>query len=313
MSGSLVFNIYLVFMLVAQANAMLPTAPAITGTLLFTAAWFVVLGILGLTREQMLSIGAGMGIGLLFTVTLSQVLRRYIEQTQRANQLLSQLQAANAELLAARQREKELAVAEERVRVARDLHDGLGHHLTALSIQLQAVEKLSKTQPEQAAEAARNARSEVQAALKEVRQSVGMLRQAPLDLANLSAAISSLVSECGRRSGLQARFEEEGAPPALSAATAMTLYRVAQEGLTNVQKHAQQAGQVWVRLSYQAGEVSLVVMDDGQAAADCAEGPGGFGLAGLRERAALLGGRLACGRRPEGGFFLAIYLPTGAD
>lgn len=313
--GQLYSTIYLVFMIAAQANAMLAPWSALLITGAVTVGWMWLLVLMGISSEGLSSVGVGLLIGLTFTVTLSQVLRRYIEQTQRANALLVQLQAANAELVAARQREKELAVAEERVRVARDLHDGLGHHLTALSIQLQAVEKLSKTNPALAAEAASSARGEVQAALREVRQSVGMLRQAPLDLSSLSGAIAALAAECAQRCNLRVTFEEDGPPVDIDPAAAITLYRTAQEGLTNVQKHGQQVQTVRVRLARQAHEVLLSVQDDGRNAPDAPPSglaEGSYGLAGLRERAALLGGSLTCGARPEGGFEVTICLPLQA-
>jgi signal transduction histidine kinase len=271
------------------------------------------LGILarsGASVFELQNTAIGLLIGMTFTITLSQVLLRFSEQTDRANRLLGQLQQANMELVAARQKEKELAIAEERVRVARDLHDGLGHHLTALSIQLQAAEKLLSSNPEMAAEAVHNARGEIQAALQEVRQSVAALRETPLDLKDLPQAISRLMEETGKRTGLTTSFQLEGETVVLSAAAAVTLYRTVQEGLTNVQKHAVSASQVQARLTFQKSQVSLVFEDDGtDAPSSTIETGQGFGLAGLRERASLLGGELRCGPRSGAGFYLEISLP----
>jgi signal transduction histidine kinase len=311
-------SVYLIFMIVAQANAMLPFPPAFAFSLLLIAAFFGTLIQMGISKEALGGTLLGVIIGMTFTISLSHLLQRYYKQTQRANELLEQLRQANAELLAARQKEKELAIAEERVRMARDLHDGLGHHLTALSIQLQAAEKLVQTSPQMAAEAVHNARGEVQAALKEVRQSVAVMREAPIDIEDLPQAIENLVMETGRRINLRASFLQEGQRVSLSPATAMTLYRTTQEGLTNVQKHAQAASEVCVRLVYCADSVSLSVEDDGRLPApepgedECQGQPGSFGLAGLRERADLLGGTLDCGARPQGGFLLRISLPCEA-
>jgi signal transduction histidine kinase len=280
---------------------------------LISAGFLLALYLTGAKPVEISSTAIGLVIGMTFVVTLSQVLLRYSEQTDRANSLLEQLKQANAELIEARQKEKELAIAEERLRMARDLHDGLGHHLTALSIQLQAAEKMTGSRPEMAAEALRNARGEVQAALKEVRLSVAALRETPVDITNLPQTIAGLVEECGKRSGLRAVFEQTGAPADLTSAAAMTLYRATQEGLTNVQRHAEGAAQVCVRLAYDAEFVELSIEDDGQGQPGC--GPdengnrGGFGLAGLRERANLLGGQMECGPRPGGGFRIAMHLP----
>jgi signal transduction histidine kinase len=312
--GRMFSAIYIILMIAAQANSMLPSRPAVIFSAFLGCAFLGIFAWSGASPEEFRGMLLGILISLTFVITLSQVLLRYSEQTDRANLLLEQLKLANTELLAARKKEKELAIAEERVRVARDLHDGLGHHLTALSIQIQAVEKLLRANPDLAAEAVHNARGEVQAALQEVRQSVATLREAPVDIQDLPQAVARLVEEIGKRTGLETQFTLQGSPPALSAAVAMTLYRAVQEGLTNVQKHAVQATTVRVRLVFQPGQVSLLVEDNGQVApADCSAAQKGFGLAGLRERASLLGGSIQCGPQPEGGFHLEILLPLAAQ
>lgn len=312
-AGQMFAAIYILFMISAQANAMLPPAPAVGFSIVIAGAYLGILAWSGATPAQIQSVALGLLIGMTFTITLSQVLLRYSEQTERANHLLEQLQQANAELLAAREKERELTIAEERVRVARDLHDGLGHHLTALSIQLQAAEKLLYANPDQAAEAVHNARGEIQAALQEVRQSVAALREAPVDFQNLPQAIARLVADLGRLGKVEAKFDLEGSPAPLTPAAAMTIYRTAQEGLTNVQKHAAGASLARVRLVYTADRVSLVVEDDGSGAFAEGGAPSrGFGLAGLSERAALLGGSLHFGPQAKGGFRIEINLPLAA-
>ncbi len=312
--GRMFIGIYMLFMVIAQANAMLPLRPALGLTAILLGGYMVILALSGSSPAELQMTGIGLLIGATFTVTLSQVLQRYSEQTERANRLLEQLQQANAELVAARQKEKELVIAEERVRMARDLHDGLGHHLTALSIQLQAAEKLVRANPDLAAEAVHNARGEVQAALKEVRQSVAALRETPVDIQNLPQAIKALVEETGRLIGLQARFEQTGQVARLSPAVAMTIFRAAQEGLTNVQKHAVGASQVCIRLAYGEQSVTLSVEDDGHSTAGVSlEEPGRFGLAGLRERANLLGGSLEYGPQPACGFCVRLQLPIDSE
>jgi signal transduction histidine kinase len=309
--GQMYIAIYAIFMIAAQANAMLPGAPAVIFSVAMTVVYMLQLWSSGIGSSDLQGTAFGLLIGMTFTITISQVLHRYTEQTDRANALLAQIQQINVELVAARHKEKELAVAEERLRMARDLHDGLGHHLTALSIQLQAAEKLVKTNPELAAEAVHNARGEVQAALKEVRQSVAVLREAPVDINHLPQAVETLVKETGRLTGLQTRFVQTGHASSLTPTVAMTLYRVAQEGLTNVQKHASTARQVEVALVYSPNEVRLSVCNDGQpVVSPDSQTSSGFGLAGLRERANVLNGKFEHGPRPEGGFQIEIILPT---
>lgn len=310
--GRVDMAVYLIFMITAQANAMLPLVPGLAYSAVVAGSYLGLAQFFGASQSEMQSISLGILIGMTFTITLSHVLYRYVEQSERLSRLLEELRQANAALLEARQKEKELAIAEERLRMARDLHDGLGHHLTALSIQLQAAEKLVKVNPEVATETIQNSRGEVQAALKEVRQSVAALREAPVDIHDLPQAISALVEETGKRSELRAIFDLSGEPSTLSPATAMTLYRAAQEGLTNVQKHAAGAQEVRVALSYGPTRVRLVIEDDGEGAQDC-HNTTSFGLAGLRERAHLLNGSVDCGKRPQGGFFVTIELPVGED
>jgi signal transduction histidine kinase len=150
-------------------------------------------------------------------MSFALVMVRSGEQTVHANRLLNELQIAHAELAAAREREKDLAVAEERVRLARDIHDGLGHHLTVLNVQLQAAAKLIDREPGRAAAAIATCREEAQAALDEVRRSVAAMRRSPLDGRTLDEALPALVRDFDRHSPLAARFEQHGAtaPPAL--------------------------------------------------------------------------------------------------
>lgn len=308
--GEMYAAVYLLFMIAAQANLMLRPLPALAFSAFLMAGYLGAVAAAGVTSNPG-ELVMSLLIGFTFTATLSQVLNRYVEQSQRMQGILSELQEANLALIEAGEKAKELTIAEERLRMARDLHDGLGHHLTALSIQLQAAEKLVRANPDLAAESIHNARGEVQAALKEVRQSVAALRETPVDMMNLPKAVAHLLEETAQRSGLQAQFTQVGETVALSPAAAMTVFRAAQEGLTNVSKHSQGAARVDVELRYSAGAVHLCVENDGDPIPDAAEGSG-FGLAGLRERANLLGGSLECGPRPQGGFRLAILLPVQA-
>jgi signal transduction histidine kinase len=253
---------------------------------------------------------------VLFGVLLMTLLERYSQQTKRAEALLAELQAANAALEAARQQETDLAVAEERVRLARDIHDGLGHHLTVLSIQLQAAEKLAARNPQAAAEAIQACRAEAQAALGEVRHSVAVMRQGFAEYRSLAETLQSLIQNFDRRTGIRTTFECAGEPRELPEAARETLFRAAQEGLTNAQKHAQGAQRVAVRLIYTPYAVRLAILDDGHGpSTDETHSPAGFGLAGLRERAAQLGGSLQSGPRPapQGGFAIEISIPIGGE
>ncbi len=308
-SGNFNFAPFLLFMLIAQAIVILPFGGALLYTLALLAFMSAALWLRGFGAEAIVSNLISLSTGLVFVAVFSMVLNLYRRQTERAETLLAQLSAANAELEAARRRDRELAVAEERVRLARDIHDGLGHHLTALNVQLQAAARLLERDPARAAAAIATSREVAQAALDEVRQSVAAMRRTPLDGQSLPDALATLAAEFARRAELRAELDVRGAPVELPPAAAQTLYRAAQEGLTNAQKHGA-ARSVRLRLDYGPQTVALGVEDDGAAAGP--SGPG-FGLAGLRERAEQLGGSLWAGPREDGGFALRLEFPTVRD
>jgi signal transduction histidine kinase len=297
---------FLLFMLVAQAVVSLPAAGAALYVLALVGGWSAVLWVVGFTPAAIGVNLLSLSTGLIFVVVFSVVLTKYREQTRRTEALLAQLKAANAELEAARRRERELAVAEERVRLARDIHDGLGHHLTALNVQLQAAARLIERDPARAAAAVATSREVAQAALDEVRQSVAAMRRTPLDGRSLGEALAALAADFGRRADVQVAVTVTGEPAELAPAAAQTLYRAAQEGLTNAQRHGG-ARSARIALTYGPATTTLAVTDDG-AATGAAHGSG-FGLAGLRERAEQLGGTLAAGPAAGGGFALTIEIP----
>jgi signal transduction histidine kinase len=305
-SAQFSFVPFLLFMLVAEAIVTQPARMAAIYCVGLLLGWA---GVLLLSGFEPAEIGANLislSTGLIFVTVFSAVHNLYRAQTARAEALLAQLTHANAALDAARRREQELAVAEERLRIARDIHDGLGHHLTALTVQLQAAERLVERDPARAAAAIATSREVAQAALGEVRQSVAAMRRDPLAGRPLTDALAALADEFGRRTGMNVRFTHSGEAAGLGPATAQTLYRTAQEGLTNALKHGA-ARNAAIVLTVEQELVTLTVRDDGAGAA--APAGEGFGLAGLRERAAQLGGSFSAGPAPDGGYHLVLRVP----
>jgi signal transduction histidine kinase len=243
--------------------------------------------------------------GMLFFAAVTAALVRQLEERQRTERLLAELEDAHRQLRAYATQVKALAVAEERNRLAREIHDSLGHYLTAITMQLEAAGKLVAEQPEQAAESIAKAEEMTRESLAEVRRSVAALRASPLDTAALGDAIGELVGNL-HDSGIATTFTVKGKSQSLPIQAKTTLYRVAQEGLTNVHKHAN-ASAVEVKLAYQAEKVTLTIEDNGTG--QRGEGAEGFGLPGLRERVALVGGSLEADNRPEGGFRLHAVVP----
>jgi signal transduction histidine kinase len=306
--------VFLLFMLVSQFAFIFGVWPlGILHSLILLAATMGMLIGFGVTPADLITSTSEITVGLVFVQVCILLLQRSTQETERAGSLLKELQAAHAELQAAQEKEKELAVAEERVRLARDIHDGLGHHLTVLSIQLQAADKLVERNPRAAAEAIRISRAEAQAALEEVRRSVGVMRESPSENRPLAERLAGLVRDFDQRTGLSVSFEQGGVAPDLSEFAKQTYFRAVQEGLTNAQKHGRGVRRIDVNLTFEADTVRLRIHDDGQVAQSSAAGKTGYGLTGLRERVEQLGGTFRAGPEQDGGFAIELRIPLPED
>lgn len=306
LSPSITGDAYLVLIIVGMAFRLL-TGPAAWALTFSTVAVWLLVPYYYYGAEIMLDLSLALFAGLGFIIPIGWLIRRNTLQLSHAEELTHELQQANEELRLSRLRERDLAVVEERIRLARDIHDGLGHHLTVLNVQLQAAEIQLETQPAGAVEAIRICRQEAQHALDEVRRSVAVMRSSPLTETSLDQALDKMIQEFARNTPLDPKFEVVGDPYPLEAPIAMTCYRAVQEGLTNVQKHALNPQQVRIRLEYALQKVLIRVSDDGLAGP---VGDAGFGIAGLQERALQLGGELRAETIPSGGYTLELTLPT---
>jgi signal transduction histidine kinase len=218
---------------------------------------------------------------------------------------MAELEEANAQLAAYATQAQELAMTQERNRLAREIHDNLGQTLTIVNVQLEAAKAVMDSDPDRAWDAIDKGQEMAKKGLTDVRESVAALRESPLSNRTLREAIASLVEE-SQSSGIVSEFKVSGEARALENKVALALYRAAQEGLTNVRRHAR-ASRVDVLLDFQPGEVRLEVRDNGVGATETA---GGFGLLGIRERMHLLGGRLEIHTGPGQGFRLTASVPT---
>jgi signal transduction histidine kinase len=245
-------------------------------------------------------------------VVLTHATVRQTADRRRVQGLYDELRLAHEELQALHRRVRETAVTEERNRLAREIHDSLAHYLTVINVQLEAAEKLGSEQTERALEQVRRARRLTLDCLQEVRRSVAALRGSALDELALPRAINKLVADFGENTGIGVRLhmaipEDLRLPPEVSLA----LFRAAQEGLTNVHRHAN-AARVDVSVTSVNGALELTVQDDGVGPQqDNEHDEPGFGLTGLRERVELLGGRLGFDRGETGGSRLMVMVPTG--
>jgi signal transduction histidine kinase len=199
----------------------------------------------------------------------------------------------------------QLAAANERNRIARDIHDTLGHYLTVIHVQLEAARAVLGTDAARGLLAVTRAQALAKEGLAAVRQSVRALRE-DAEVEGIAEQIASIVDSV-RDESFSATFTRSGTPRPVHAATALALHRTALEALTNVRRHAD-AGTVDVELSFRDdGRIRLRVRDDGRGADG--EHGGGFGLKGIRERAAQLGGTVASSTAPGEGFTLEVELP----
>jgi signal transduction histidine kinase len=246
-------------------------------------------------------------------VVLSLAIVRQEGARQRIQALYDQLRVAHEELQAMHQEVRNAAVAEERNRLAREIHDSLAHYLTVANVQLEAAEKLGAERAQAALEHVRRARRLTLECLQDVRRSVAAMRAATLEELAIEPSLRRLVAEFAESTGMSVQVHVElGHDASLSPELAQALYRAAQEGLTNVQKHAQ-ASQVYVTLCGSHDFVTLEIHDNGVGTSVTANGhnpdSSGYGLVGLRERVALLDGELSFGPSSRGGSCLSVSLP----
>jgi signal transduction histidine kinase len=227
-------------------------------------------------------------------------------------------QAEAAELRAAQaEREREaaarIAVAEERARIARELHDVVAHSVSVMVLQVGAVRHKLPGSLEEDKDALRYVEQTGRSALAEMRRLLGAMRSDDdgLELAPQPGvdSLDSLLEEVGR-AGLPVRLHVDGERFPLPRALDLSTYRIVQEGLTNALKHAH-ASHADVTLRYAPDELRIEVRDDGRGSTT-SDGRG-HGLVGVRERVKIYGGEMTAATVPEGGFVLSARLPIGGN
>jgi signal transduction histidine kinase len=241
---------------------------------------------------------------VLFSVSLFFILR-FVSTWLSERSMREQLVNTHAQLQQYALQVEDLATVQERNRIARDIHDSLGHALTALNVQLQTVVKLWDINPSSAKSFLNQAQRLGELAIKEVRQSVRALRIEVRQEEPLETAIASLAEDFRQSTGISvfAKIQIKGV---LSQQVIKSLHRIVQEALTNICKHAQ-ATAVVIQLKTTSTQVCLSVEDNGQGFSIGA--PGGFGLQGMQERVAALGGSFSIRSEPKNGCRIVVELP----
>jgi len=229
-----------------------------------------------------------------------------------------------AELTVERERVAEQAVALERVRIARELHDVVAHHVSLMGVHAGAARRVFDSNPEQARASLSVIESSARGAVDELHRLLGALRQTEEpsgrdaeEAASVSASTRGLAQlpellEEARRAGHPVSFESVGDPRPLPPTVELVIYRVVQESLTNVRKHAGPGAPVDVRLRYLTDSVEVEVSDGGAGpvGAPGRGGQSGLGHVGMRERVAAVGGSITMGARKRGGFVVRAVLPV---
>jgi signal transduction histidine kinase len=303
--------VFLYFVMCAQAILLLPLRIGALwiATLILITAGFGVLKwgewLDGLLTALLYSAGYG------FFAIFAHALSRADSARRRSQALLAELQKAHEQLHEYALRIEELVIVQERSRLAREMHDTLGHRLTVASVQLEGAQRLCTVDPDKAASMMGVVRDEVREALAELRSTVAALRT-PIEAdLQLRSSLLLLADRFAQATGLAIHRMLPQNLPDLAHAQRLAIYRAAQEGLTNIQKHAN-ASQVWLMLDVRDGAVTLLISDDGQGLSLTSERTR-FGVRGLRERAAQLGGELHLEPRPGGGTQLSFRLPLATE
>ncbi|MGP4094986.1 sensor histidine kinase [Nonomuraea sp. KM90] len=195
---------------------------------------------------------------------------------------------------------------EERLRIARELHDVLGHNISMINVQAAAALHGLKKRPEEAEAALRTIKETSKETLRELRTTLGVLRQVDEDAPTAPADSLARVEALVAASGLDVRTKLSGPLDALPTEVDLAGARIVREALTNVSRHSG-TDRATLTITNASGNIVIRVEDDGPGAAF--DGGSGFGLQGMRERATALGGTLEAGPRPEGGFHVAARLP----
>jgi signal transduction histidine kinase len=244
----------------------------------------------------------------IFTFAFSFVVRQQYTERRRAEALVQKVEEAQQQLRRYASEVEELTITRERNSMAREIHDTLGHYLTILAVKLETATKLEERGDSRLHSELVEARRVASECLVEVRRSVVALRPSPVSTLQLHDGLFRLIAEFEAIAPeIQVTLDVEGPTETLCAEFRLALYRSSQESLTNIRKHAH-ATKVLLRLRVEASRVELLVRDNGVGASLVAHEPG-FGLLGMRERVALLGGVVQAGPDPEQGWRVEVSLP----
>ena len=248
------------------------------------------------------------GSFIVFAGIVSVLVNFYRDARKNALRLYAQLMQSHAKLQEYALQTEEWGAARERVRIARDIHDTVGHKLTALLVQMQAARKLSKPDPQRSERTYLECEDLIRSSLQELRLSVRAIRDEPIRSTALGERLEQLAREFSKLAEVQTTLEVAGTPVALPGELQMTAYRIAQESLTNAQKHGH-ARKADILLAYSERGFSLSIRNDGDVPASYKPG---FGIINLQERVREWNGEAHIGADRRTGFAVEVHFPYSA-
>lgn len=297
----------MLFMLYPHLWALLPARWAVAGTVTAVVTTSVViLGWVGLDLAGLGPVLVTAAAALLFAIVLGMWITRVVEQSRQRARLVNELVATRAELAEA---SRNRGIAEERVRLARDIHDTLAQGFTSVLLLLEAAEAaLDRDGPAAVRDYLRRAGSTARENLTEARAMVAMATPPQLRDGSLPAALQQVVGRLDPELAGGVTLTVQGTPVGLRRDQEVVLLRAVQEALANTHKHAA-ATRAEVSLEYRGSAVRLRVVDDGRGF-DPARRPPGFGLDGLRDRVDQVGGSMTVSSAPGAGVTLSVELAS---
>ncbi len=290
-----------IYTLTAQGDGPRSLRIAVLGLVVLTIAWVVTADFTEQGREGWLLFRIGTAV---MAATLGESVRM-----RRVLGAQAQERAERAERT--REQEAQRRVDAERLRIAREVHDTVAHAIAIINVQAGVTAHVLDKRPEQARETLRTIEQTSARALREMRSTLAVLTDSPDGDGRTPAPglrqLDDLVA-AARHAGVEVAVESTGVARELPSALDIAAYRVLQESITNVIRHAGRCS-VRICVHYSEAELILSVADDGHAAAPAQTDGSGRGVAGMRERCELLGGRLTAGPGPNGGFAVQAVLP----
>lgn len=242
---------------------------------------------------------------IVFACIVSSLINFHQRARMETMQLYAQLMQSHERLQEYALQTEEWAAARERVRIARDIHDTVGHKLTALLVQMQVARKLSRLDSSRSEQAYLECEDLIRSALQELRLSVRAIRDESITSTSLNENLTSLAEEFTKFAKVHTVFEVEGTPIALPGELQLTAYRIVQESLTNAQKHGH-ATNVVILLAYAETGFSLSIRNDGELPAELKPG---FGLMNLQERVKEWNGEVHFVMDQKTGFAVEVMFP----